>query len=235
MHTLLKSGILVLASALSCASFAQEEPQRNNMINLQATASRQVQNDEMQVVLYIEKSNKQPAALATEVTQIMNQALNTAKAYPQVKTTTGTQTTQPIYDDKNKLKEWRSRAELRLEGTDFKAVSELVSQLQNNFQTQSIQFNVSDNLRRKVENELMIEASKQFQQRAESLTKVWNKTNYQLVNLNINSQNNNYPQAYFRANLMLKASADSEAAPAQNMAAGETKFNVTADGAIQLK
>ncbi|MEB3753405.1 SIMPL domain-containing protein [Acinetobacter sp. MD2(2019)] len=234
MHTLLKSGLFILAGTLSCASFAQDTTQSYNMINLQANASRQVLNDQMQVVLYIEKNNKQPAVLATETTQAMNQALASARAYPQIKVTTGTQTTQPIYDDKNKLKDWRSYAELRVEGTDFKAVSQLVSQLQNTFQTQSVQFNVSDDLRRKVENELMVDASKQFQQRAESLTKVWHKSSYQLVNLNINSNTNAYAQPYLRANVM-KAAMDSEAAPVQDVSAGETKFNVTANGSIQLK
>lgn len=233
MHTLFRSGILVFSGLLSCTVFAQENTIRYNMVNLQANASRQVLNDEMQVVLYIEKNNKQPATLASEVTQTMNQALAIARQYPQVKTTTGTQSTQPIYDDKNKLKEWRSHAELRLEGTDFKAISQLVSQLQNNFQTQNISFNVSEAQRKKVENELMIEASKQFQQRAESLSKVWNKSGYQLVNLNINTNSNVYPQPYLRASMAMKAPMDSAAA--QEISAGETKINATADGTIQLK
>ncbi|WP_343595124.1 SIMPL domain-containing protein [Acinetobacter sp.] len=235
MRTFVSSGILVCSALFSCATFAQEDAVRYNIINLQANASRQVLNDEMRVVLYIEKNNKQPSTLATEVTQAMNQALVTARQYPQVKTTTGTQSTQPIYDDKNKLKEWRSHAELRLEGTDFKAISQLVSKLQNNFQTQSISFNVSEAQRKKVENELMIEASKQFQQRAENLSKVWNKSGYQLVNLNINTNSNVYPQPYLRANMMMKASMDNEAAPVQDISAGETKINATADGTIQLK
>jgi predicted secreted protein len=43
----------------------------------------------------------------------------------------------------------------------------LISELQQSFQTQSINFSVSDEQRKKVENELMIEASKNFQQRAQ--------------------------------------------------------------------
>ncbi len=38
----------------------------------------------------------------------------------------------------SKLKEWRGRAEVRIESTDFKSASQLVSELQQNFQTQSI-------------------------------------------------------------------------------------------------
>ena len=147
-----------------------------NILNFQAEATRQVSNDEMHAVLFIEKSHKQPAELSTQITQLMNQALNVAKKYPQVKVETGSQTTYPVYDnDSTKLKEWRGRAEINIESTDFKAASQLVSELQQNFQTQSINFTVSDAQRKKVENELMTEASKNFQQRAQILSQAWNK------------------------------------------------------------
>mgnify|MGYP006392576309 CR=1 FL=1 len=111
----------------------------------------------------------------------MTQAVNTAKKYTQIKVETGSQSTYPIYDNDNrKVKEWRGRAEIRLESKDFKAASQLISELQQNFQTQSINFTVSDNQRKKVENELMVEASKNFQQRAQILTQAWNKTHYNL-------------------------------------------------------
>ena len=87
------------------------------------------------------------------------------------------------------MKEWRGRAEVRLESTDFKAASQLVSELQQNFQTQSISFSVSDAQRKKVENELMVEASKNFQQRAQALAQAWNKSGYNLVNINLNTSN----------------------------------------------
>lgn len=130
---------LVLASAFSATAFAQQNEQLNyNVVNVQAEAARQVSNDEMHAVLYIEKSNKQPAELASQITQLMNQAMALAKKYPQVKVETGSQTTYPIYDnDSRKLKEWRGRAEIQIESTDFKAASQLIGELQQNFQTQS--------------------------------------------------------------------------------------------------
>ena len=128
---------LILASALTTPAFAQQNEQLNyNLVNIQAEAARKVSNDEMHAVLYIEKSNKQPAELAVQITQLMNQAMASAKKYPQVKVETGSQTTYPIYDnDSRKLKEWRGRAEIQIESTDFKAASQLVSELQQNFQT----------------------------------------------------------------------------------------------------
>ncbi|CAB1210935.1 SIMPL domain-containing protein [Acinetobacter bouvetii] len=226
---------LLLGTALTTTAFAQQTEQLNyNLVNVQAEATRQVSNDEMHAVLYIEKSNKHPAELATQITQLMNQAIAASKKYPQVKVETGSQTTYPIYDnDSRKLKEWRGRAEIRIESTDFKAASQLVSELQQNFQTQSIDFNVSDAQRKKVENELIVEASKNFQQRAQLLSQAWNKSGYNLVNLNLNTSSQ-YPQPIMmRANMAKFAGA--EAADAQNVAAGESKITVNANGTVQFK
>lgn len=225
---------LLVASALSMSAFAQDKETLNyNVINIQAEATRPVSNDEMHAVLYIEKSNKQPAELASQITQLMNQAMATAKKYPNVKVDTGSQSTYPVYDDNQKLKEWRGRAEVQIESTDFKAMSQLISELQQSFQTQSINFTVSDNQRKKVENELMVEASKNFQQRAQILTQAWNKTHYNLVNLNLNT-NNYIAQPPMRAAFakMEMASAD---VSGQNVSAGESKISVNANGTIQFQ
>ena len=130
------------------------------------------------------------------------------------------------------MKEWRGRAEIRIESKDFKAASQLISELQQNFQTQSINFNVSDSQRKKVESELMVEASKNFQQRANSLAQAWNKPSYQLINLNLNT--NSYSNRAVPRMAMLKASS-ADAMPEQEMASGESQITVNANGSIQLK
>src|SRR5690606_34652041 len=135
--------------------------------------------------------------------------------------------------DNRKLKEWRGRAQIRLESQDFKATSQLIAELQQHFQTQSINFKVSDEKRKKVESELMIEATKNFQQRAQALTQTWNKPSYQLVNLNLNT-NNYSPQPVPRMAMMKSASADM-AVPEQEVAAGESLMAVSTHGAIQFQ
>lgn len=226
---------LLTTTVLSSSIFAQTAEALNyNVLNIQADATRQVSNDEMHAVLFIEKSNKQPAELSAQINQLMNQALSVAKKYPQVKIETGSQTTYPVYDNNStKLKEWRGRAEVNIESTDFKAASQLVAELQQNFQTQSVNFTVSDAQRNKVENELMIEASKHFQQRAQLLTQAWNKSAYNLVNLNLNTSSS-YPQPVMNRSSMAKF-ASAEASDGQNVAAGESKITVSASGAIQFK
>lgn len=234
--TLSTLSALFIAGTLSSVTHANSNNNdlNYNMVSIQAEASRKVVNDEMIAVLYVEKSNKQPAVLASDISQLMNQATALAKKYPQVKVKTDSQNTYPVYDNDNrKLKEWRSRASVRLESTDFKAASQLISELQQNFQTESINFNVSDAQRNKVENELMVEASKNFQQRAQLLSQAWNKGSYNLVNLNINTRNN-YPQPVMMRSAMAKFS-EADAVPPQNVEAGESTITVNANGSIQFK
>ncbi|MCH7311077.1 SIMPL domain-containing protein [Acinetobacter sp. ANC 4805] len=233
MRTLALTAMMIGAT-LSPSLFAHETENLNyNIVNIQADAARQVANDEMRAVLYIERSNKQPAELSNQINQLMNQAQAISRKYAQVKVETGTQSTYPIYDnDNNKLKEWRARAEIQIESKDFKAASQLISELQQSFQTQSISFTVSDEQRKKVENELMIEASNNFRQRALAITRAWDKAQYNLVSLNLNTSNY-FPQPMMRG-AMAKFSM-AEAAPAQDMAAGESKITVSANGSIQFK
>lgn len=232
---LLALSSLILAGTLTSTAFAdQNEPLNYNIINISAEASRDISNDLMHANLYVEKSNKQPAELAAQINQLMNQAINAAKKYPSVKIETGSQHTYPVYDNDNrKLREWRARAQVRIESTDFKAASQLIAELQQNFQTESINFTVSEAKRKKIENELMLEASKNFQQRAQSLAQAWNKAGYQLVNMNINTNNSGYPPVPRMA--MAKAAYAEAAIPDQEMAAGESKMTVSANGSIQFK
>ncbi|WP_273776973.1 SIMPL domain-containing protein [Acinetobacter sp. GSS19] len=233
MRRFILSSVLLSSSVLAHVQAQPVESLNYQIINLQAEASREVSNDEMQAILFIEKSNRQPAEFAAQMNQLMSQAIQTARKYPQVKVKTGSQSTYPIYDtDNRKLKEWRGRAEIQINSQDFKAASQLISELQQNFQTESISFSVSDQQRKTVENELMIEASKNFQQRAQAVSKAWNKNQYTLVNLNLNT-NNYFPQPMVRSSMSKLASA--EAMPVQDMSAGESKISVNANGSIQLK
>ena len=206
-----------------------------NVVSLQAEANRTVANDEMHVRLYLEKSHKQPALLATEVNQLINQALATARQYPSVKVETGSQSTSPIYDDSNrKLKEWRTNAQIYLQSTDFKATAQLIAALQQHFQTDSVSFSVSQAKRSQVENDLMVEASKNFQQRAKTLAQAWNKSSYQMVSINVdNSSYTDHMAGSAMASAVEKTA--SYEIPQQHIEAGDSQLTVRLNGSVQLK
>lgn len=213
-------------------SFAETSEHR--IISLQAETSREVQNDQMQATLYTELNDANPTVLAKQTAQIMNRAMDLAKAYPTVHVNNGSQNTYPIYGDKNKLTGWRSRAEIQLKTSDFKAGSELIAQLQTNMQLDGVNFSVSNEQRTKVENELMTEITGIFRARATQLQQAWGASKYELVNININSSSDT-PRPY--PMMMRAAKFDSvSAAPApQTIESGNSRVVVSANGSIQLQ
>lgn len=229
----LLSMIALLGSSIAHAEHPHP-PAERGMVNLQTEVSREVQNDEMRATLYTEQSHRNPTTLANQISQTLNGAMTAAKRYPAVKVSTAAQNTYPIYDDKNRLTTWRSRSEIELKSTDFRAMSELMAQLQEQLQLGNISFNVSTQQRKTVENELLTELTQAFRQRASILQTAWGSSGYELVNLTINTENQqHYPQPM----MMARAGADmmESKVATQTMEAGNSRIQISANGTIQLK
>lgn len=230
-----KAAALGLIALLSHAvAHAEHPPAERGMVSLQTEVSREVQNDEMRASFFTEQSHKNPTTLANQINQSINTAMTAAKRYPAVSVTTGGQNTYPIYDDKNRLTTWRSRSEIELKSTDFRAMSELMAQLQEQLQLGNISFNISNKQRQTVENELLNELTQSFKQRASILKTAWGSSSYELVTLNINTESQpHYPQPM----MMMRGNADmmeSKVAP-QSVEAGNSRIQISANGTIQLK
>jgi predicted secreted protein len=213
-------------------SFAENPEHR--IISLQVETNREVQNYQMQATLYTELNNASPTVLAKETSQIINRSMDLAKAYPAVHVNSGAQNTYPIYDDKNKLTGWRSRAEIQLKTSDFKAGSELIAQLQTKMQLSGVNFSVSNEQRMKVENELMTEIIGIFRARASKLQQAWSASKYELVNMTINSSSDE-PRPYPMMMRAAKFESVSAAPQPQTLESGNSRVQITANGSIQLQ
>ena len=84
-------------------------------------------------------------------------ALDVAKREKRVKVRSGGYSTSPVYD-KNRIRRWRASQQLWIESADFEAVTQLLGELQSRLQLQSLDFSVSPQERRKVEDALIEEA-----------------------------------------------------------------------------
>ncbi|WP_227526043.1 SIMPL domain-containing protein [Psychrobacter sp. FDAARGOS_221] len=230
---LLTTGTMTALAALALTSqTAQAEPTGYNQISFSVDASQEVQNDEVTATLYKKAQASSPKLLATELNKAMNQAMNTAKRYPKVIATTGSQNTYPRYDDNGKITGWTGTVSIDLKSNDFASASELVAQLQQNLVVQNIQFGISEEKQKQVKKELIKKASLEFKDQAKSLTETWDMSGYQVVNVSINSNGGYYP----RPVMMMRDSAatKSSAPPAQSFEGGNSRLSVTANGTIEL-
>ena len=236
MSTFQPTAALLTLSIGALASLpALAEDVHYNQISLRAEASQEVPRDLMIVTLYTEAQNTDSAKLAAEITSAMNTAIGQAKQVKDVTLRQGNRNSYPIYDNKTqKITGWRERAELRLESTDFAALSKLTGDLMQTLKMGNMQFAVGNAARKTSEDTLLKDAVNAFKTRAQLATDALGGKGYKIVSLNLNS--NGYPQPYMRSAMMMKAaSADMAAAPTPDVEAGTSEVSMSADGVIEVQ
>ena len=231
MSHLPRLSLLALFACVSLPALA-EEP-RYNQVSLRSEVSQEVSQDRMHVTLYTEAQDTDPARLAKKVTETLNGALTQARRAKGVTLHQGTRRSYPIYDEKGqKIRAWRERAELRLESAEFAALSQLTGELLQTLNMGGMSFSVSDELRKRHENELLREAVQAFGARATLTSEALGGTGYRLVNLNLHSSGFAQPVLYRApAKMMMEASSD---AIAPQVESGTTRISIQADGMIEV-
>ena len=232
MTTLRTLSLLCLSALLSLAAplrAAEPRQPHYNVVELRAEAQRDVQNDLLNAVVYVELNDTSPAVLAGAINKGVNEALRAARDFPAVKARSGSNQVYPVYSKGNTLQGWRGRAEIRIESRDFEAASALIGKLQATMQLASLNFSVAPDSRRTVEDELMVEAIKAFKARAEVAKGALGGRDYRIVRVNVTSGYSG-PQPRFAA---ARAAPSAEVA-APSFEAGTSQVIVTASGAVEV-
>lgn len=230
-----RSAAMLLAAGLMASLPVLAEEPRYNQVSLRAEVSKEVARDLMSVTLYSEAQNSDPGKLAAEITRTMNKALEQARSVKDIKISQGSRNSYPIYDTKGqRITGWRERAELRLESTDFPALSKLTGELLQELKMAGMDFAIAPATRKASEDELLKDAVNAFKSRAQLATEALGGKGYKVLNLNLNSSG--YPQPYARGPvMMMKASMDAEAAPSPQVEAGTSQVSMNADGTIEVQ
>ncbi len=222
---------LALVSALLSQPALAE--QNYNQVALRAEVSQRVAHDEMQVSLYSEAQDSDPAKLASLISKTLNSAVTQAREVDAVRVSLGSRNSYPVYDDKGqKITGWRERADLRLESSNFTALSQLTAELLDNLQMGGMSFTIADTTRKEAEDILLKDAIKAFNARATLVSQAMGGKGYRLVSLNLNSGGFQRPMP-MRMEVM-KGMAMSDAAPPQEIEAGSSDVTVSADGVIEV-
>ena len=232
--TLLNKAALTTGSALLLTVMmgsAHAEPTGYDQLTFQTEVKEEVQNDEVRASLYKKAQATDSKSLATTLNTSINNAMKIAKRYPSVTVSTGQQRTYPRYDKNNKIIGWTGQANIDLKSTDFAATSQLIADLQETLVMENLSFGVSDTKKDALEQKLMTDASRAFQQQAKNLTSAWSARGYRVVNVNLNT-GSNYPRPMYSA--MSMKSDSLESVPSQSFESGNSTISVTANGTIEL-
>ena len=219
---------LLLIAGLCCtvAAHAQmhHEPLQD-VVNLQAEASREVENDQLVAVLAAEAQGANAAELAEAVNRRMADALKQARQVSSVKLRSGNYQTFPRYGKDGQVDGWRVSQELRLESGDFAAAAKLIGQLQQSMNVRSMAVRLAPETRRAAEDALVAEAVAAFEARAELARKAMRAKSYRVREISIGTTG-------VGPRPMLEMSAAARAPAA--IEGGVSQVTVTATGSIQL-
>lgn len=233
--TLLNKSALVAGTAALLTlimSNAHAEPTGYNQLSFQAEAKEEIKNDEVTASLYKQAQADDAKTLATTLNTSINQALAIAKGYPSVTVSTGQQRTYPRYSNEDsKIIGWTGQTSINLKSNDFAATSQLIADLQETLVMENLNFGVSEAKRDALEQKLMTDASRAFQQQAKSLTRAWDASGYRIISVNLNTRGN-YPMPVARMNAQVDISSDS--VPSPSFESGMSTVSVIANGTIEL-
>jgi predicted secreted protein len=230
--SLIASGAALSLSALMAMSTsAHAEPTGYNQLTFNTEVKSEVANDEVRATLYKKAQATDAKTLAKTLNTAVNSAVAIAKRYPSVTVKTGQQNTYPRYDKNDKIIGWTGQANIELKSTDFTATSQLIADLQETLVMDNLSFGVSEPKKDELERQLMVQASRAFQDQAKTMTSAWDAKGYRVINVNLNT-GNNYPRPMYGA--MMKTESMSDSVPAQNFESGNSTITVTANGTIEL-
>lgn len=226
LTTAIALGFALVATSISA------EPLRYNQVSLRAEVNQAVNHDTLRITFYTEAQDSDPAKLADRVTRQLNEGLETARKTSGVRVSSGSRSSQPVYDEKRQsISAWRERGEIIVEGADFAEMAALTSRMLGNLNLGNMQFSLSADGRRATEDELIKQAIEAFRSRADIATRSLGGSTYQIVSLGLNTQYAQ-PPIMFRAAPRM-AMADAEMAT-PSLEGGQSDVTVSADGVIEV-
>ncbi len=232
----LAPAVLLCSLALCAPATAQSQlvtttaPQ--NVVSLSASATLEVQQDELTLVFAATRDGADPAAVQSQLKQALEAALTEARkaARPgQLEVNTGRFSLSPRYSPRGGISGWIGSAELVVVGRDIAAVSQLAGRI-GTMPLARTSFSLSRDARQKAEAEVMAQAIARFKGRAEQVAREFGFGGWSLREVSVQGQDGMHPAPVMRAQAM-RAAAPDEALPVE---AGRTQVTVTVGGSVQL-
>lgn len=227
---------------------AQMLPPPQNVLQLTADASAEVQQDLLTITLATSRDGADAATVQTQLRQTLDAALVEARKAVragQLEVRTGAFSIYPRYSPKpvaggNSIVGWQGRAELVLEGRDIGAISQLAGRLGavspaagNGLTVARVAFALSREARETAEAEVSTRAIGRFKARAESYARQFGFAGYSLREVTVGGSEAVSPfnAGNFRT---MRAAAVPLVDEVQPVEAGKSTVSVTVGGSIQL-
>ncbi len=232
MNAVLACALVFSANAVQAQQVGQPPPQ--NVVQLSASASVEVQQDLIAISMNTTREGADAGTVQNQLKVALDAALTEARKVVQpgqLDVRTGNFSIYPRYGRDGKITAWQGSAEMVMEGRDFARISATAGKLQT-LTLGNVSFGLSREQRAKVESDAQAQAIERFKAKADGIARAFGFTGYTLREVSVNANDQGFvPRP--RVMAMEARSAVSDApVPVE---AGRSTVLVTVSGAVQLK
>lgn len=226
------AGLGALAAAPAGAAEVAAPPA--GVLNLSATATQEVTQDWMTLVLSVSKEGGDAQAVQNQLKQALDAALAEARKAQrpgQVEVQTGSFSLYPRYGQKGNMTGWHGQTELVLQGRDMATLGQLSGRIAT-MSIQRVAFSLARETREKLEGEVTAQAIARFRAMAGEQARAFGYAAYSLREVSVAADGGAAPMPIPRVAM---AMAKSEAADALSVEPGKGQVTATVSGSVQLK
>jgi predicted secreted protein len=219
------------ACAASGSAQSLPYPPPQNLLQLSATGTVEVQQDLLSLSLTTTREGADANAVQSQLKAALEAALAEARkaAQPgQLDVRTGNFGLYPRYSQGGKLSGWQGTAELVLQGRDFPRITQTAGRIQT-MTLGGVSFGLSREQRAKVEGDAQSVAIDRFKAKAAELAKGFGFSGYSLREVAVSSNDQGFPRP------VRAMAASAQAETAVPVEAGKSTVVVTVSGTVQLK
>jgi predicted secreted protein len=224
---------LLAAASISHAQVATLAPPQN-VLQLQASATVEVQQDLLVLHLTTARDGAEPSTVQAQLKTALDAALTEAKrnAQPgQLDVRTGNFALYPRHNKEGRIAGWTGTAELVLEGRDFARITQTASRI-GTMTMGGVSFGLSREQRERVERQAQATAIESFKVRAGELAKGFGFSGYTLREVSVNASD---PGFQPRMRVMAQEGRVASADMSVPVEAGKSAVVVTVSGSVQLR
>lgn len=245
---LLLCALLVLTSGPALASEEKKSVGEVPMttVTLSASDQRQVEQDLLVASLRIELDNKDSRKLQDEINKAMKQAVDTAKAEPAIKVSTGNYyvysydpnpSPKPLSNAEMKRRMvWKGSQTIELQSKDAQKILDILGKIQDmGFVMSGLSYTLSNELAEAQKDELLVGALQKIQKKAELIAKSLGKSGYDIAEVNIEGTYMPQPQPVMMKAMHAEMAMASDAVAAPVAAPGETEVSLSVSARVVLK
>jgi len=216
--------------AASPADAQPAAPVKYPYASLRAEAVTEVARDTVRITLAAEVRDSEQAQVAAALTSTLDSVMKQVKGKEGITAHSGNYQVWPMNDQDGRVSNWRGRAEIVLESTDFGAVSKLAAEVADRMPISNLSFFVAPRERARYEAELVQEAAEAFRARAEALTKAFGYASYSIREIELGGAGASYQPETRR----MMAMAVSDAASGVPLEGGTERISLSVQGTIFL-